>query len=136
MKRVGREDTSAEIALRRALFARGLRYRKNHRAVAGLSTRADIAFVGPRIAVYVDGCFWHGCPEHATWPKRNGKFWREKIEGNIARDRRVDGSLEEAGWRVIRVWEHEDPEMAADRIALSVRGAPNEGKTPYPASGG
>jgi len=127
MKRVGREDTAAEVALRQALFTRGLRYRKNHPPVAGLRTRADIAFIGPRVAVYVDGCFWHGCPEHASWPKRNGTFWRKKIEANIARDRRIDTLLRNAGWKVVRIWEHEDPKVAAERIALVLLGAPDEG---------
>lgn len=121
MRRVGREDTAVEIALRRALFKRGLRYRKNYHPVAGLRTRADIVFVRPRVAVYVDGCFWHGCPAHATWPKTNVRFWREKIEANIARDRRIDTELERTGWEVVRVWAHEDPEEAADYIEVKVR---------------
>jgi DNA mismatch endonuclease (patch repair protein) len=89
--------------------------------MSALRTKADLVFLGPRVAVYIDGCFWHGCPEHATWPKNNREFWKSKIEENVARDRRVDTALEDAGWRVVRVWEHEDPEDAADRIETSVR---------------
>ena len=121
MRRVGQADTAAELAIRRILFARGLRYRKDHKPVSGLRTKADLAFRGPRVAVYINGCFWHGCPEHATWPKNNEAFWRHKIEANIARDRRIDAALEEEGWVVVRVWEHEIPEAAADRIERTVR---------------
>jgi len=122
MRRVRQADTAAELAIRRILFARGLRYRKDHKPVSGLRTKADLAFLGPRVAVYIDGCFWHGCPEHATWPKNNEAFWRHKIEANIARDRRIDVALEGEGWSVVRVWEHESPESAADRIERVVRG--------------
>jgi DNA mismatch endonuclease, patch repair protein len=122
MRRVGQVDTAAELAIRRILFARGLRYRKGHRPVPGVRTKADLAFRGPRVAVYIDGCFWHGCPDHATWPKTNEVFWRQKIEANMARDRRIDASLEEEGWVVVRVWEHESPESAAERIERVVRG--------------
>ena len=121
MRRIGQTNTAAEVAIRRILFARGLRYRKNHRPVLGLRTKADLAFLGPRVAVYVNGCFWHGCPDHATWPKTNERFWRHKIEANVARDKRIDAALEEAGWVVIRVWEHETPEAAADHIERLVR---------------
>lgn len=122
MRRVGRADTAAELAIRRILFARGLRYRKDHKPVPALRTKADLAFLGPRVAVYINGCFWHGCPKHATWPKNNQAFWRHKIEANMARDRRIDTTLEEAGWVVIRVWEHEPPATAANRIEQIVRG--------------
>ncbi len=122
MKRVRREDTDPEMAIRRILFGRGLRYRKNRRPTADLRTRADLVFLKERVAVYVDGCFWHGCPQHATWPKTNAEFWRSKLEANVARDRRVDAALREAGWAVVRVWEHEAPEEAADRIEATVRG--------------
>ena len=121
MRRIGQTDTAAEVAIRRILFARGLRYRKDHRPVRDLLTKADLAFLGTRVAVYVNGCFWHGCPEHATWPKKNEAFWRHKIEANVARDKRIDAALEEAGWVVVRVWEHEAPETAADRIERLVK---------------
>jgi DNA mismatch endonuclease, patch repair protein len=73
------------------------------------------------VAVFVDGCFWHGCPEHATWPRSNAAFWREKIETNCRRDRDTDARLQEYGWMAIRVWEHEDPEEVAARIEQAVR---------------
>lgn len=92
--------------------------------IHGLRRRADIAFTRQRVAVMVDGCFWHGCPEHGTWPKQNAAWWREKIKRNIARDRDTDAKLAKAGWLSVRVWEHEDPEAAAKRVAaaLSERG--------------
>lgn len=121
MKRTRRADTKAEVAIRRLLFARGLRYRKDYKPAVGLRTRADMAFIGPRVLVYVNGCFWHGCPEHATWPKKNAAFWREKIHANMARDARIDAELASRGWTVMRVWEHERPEEAADRIEARVR---------------
>lgn len=121
MKSVGQTDTAAEVAIRRILWARGFRYRKDHRPLSKLRTKADLVFIGPRVAVYIDGCFWHGCPEHATWPKNNEAFWRHKIEANIARDRRIDEELQAAGWMVVRVWEHEDPEVAAGRVEKIVR---------------
>jgi DNA mismatch endonuclease (patch repair protein) len=83
--------------------------------------RVDIVFGPARVAVFVDGCFWHGCPEHATWPKRNARFWRKKIEANTRRDRDTDERLRREGWTVVRVWEHEPPNEAADRIEALVR---------------
>ena len=79
--------------------------------------KIDIAFVGAQVAVFVDGCFWHGCPVHGTRPRANADWWRWKIERNQTRDRDTDGLLSEAGWEVIRVWEHEDPGLAARRVA-------------------
>jgi DNA mismatch endonuclease (patch repair protein) len=79
--------------------------------------RADIVFAKKRVVVFVDGCFWHGCPEHGTWPKENRQWWREKIEANVARDRDTDTRLRASGWTVVRVWEHEDPLQAAGAIA-------------------
>ncbi|MCB9631069.1 MAG: very short patch repair endonuclease [Sandaracinus sp.] len=121
MKRTRRSDTAAEVAIRRLVFARGLRYRKDYKPVTGLRTRADVAFIGPRVLVYVNGCFWHGCPQHATWPKKNAAWWRAKIEANMARDARIDKELREHGWTVLRIWEHEPPEAAAKRILKCVR---------------
>src|SRR5439155_11794624 len=79
--------------------------------------RADILFTRARLAVYVDGCFWHVCPRHATWPKANAAWWKKKLEGNVLRDRGTDRMLRAAGWRVAHVWSHADPERAAARIA-------------------
>lgn len=121
MSRQKSRDTGVEMALRRALHALGLRYRVHRRPVAGVRREADVVFPGARVAVFVDGCFWHGCPEHATWPKNNAEFWRGKIEGNRARDRDTDARFAQAGWRVVRVWEHEDPAEAAARVLAVVR---------------
>ena len=78
-------------------------------------------FVASRVVVFVDGCFWHGCPEHASWPKNNAAFWKRKIESNRQRDTETTERLSALGWKVIRVWEHDEPELAADRIAQVVR---------------
>lgn len=121
MARTGRRDTKPEVELRRILHARGLRFRVDRAVLANRRRRADIVFGPAKVAVFVDGCFWHGCPEHATWPTNNAEFWREKIEANRARDRDTDGNLREAGWHVERVWEHETAEAAADRIEGAVR---------------
>ncbi|SDF96398.1 T/G mismatch-specific endonuclease [Lentzea fradiae] len=115
-------DTRIEVELRRALFAAGLRYRVHRRPVQGVRREADIVFTAAKVAVFVDGCFWHGCPEHATWPKNNAEFWRTKIETNRRRDRDTDAKLAEAGWLAVRVWEHETASAAATRVHEAVRG--------------
>src|SRR6185312_10973627 len=97
MQRTKRRDTPAELALRSALHHRGYRFRVDHK-LPGLRRRADLVFPRERLAVFVDGCFWHACPEHATWPKRNREWWRQKIVGNVERDRDTDRRLEEIGW--------------------------------------
>ncbi|AUI62954.1 very short patch repair endonuclease [Amycolatopsis sp. BJA-103] len=109
-------NTRIEMELRKALFARGLRYRVHRRPVKGVRREADVVFGPARVAVFVDGCFWHGCPEHATWPKNNADFWRTKIETNRRRDLDTDARLAEAGWLAVRVWEHEAAEAAAARV--------------------
>lgn len=119
MRSQRQRDTVAETALRSLLHRRGLRFRV-HYAMPGLRRHADIAFPRLRIAVFADGCFWHGCPEHGTWPKQNADWWRKKIEGNRRRDADTDSRLEEQGWTVIRVWEHEATETAANAIARVV----------------
>ncbi|WP_329365282.1 very short patch repair endonuclease [Streptomyces sp. NBC_00669] len=113
-------DTDIEMNLRRTLHAAGLRYRLHRKPLKGVRREADILFGPARVAVFVDGCFWHGCPEHVTWPKNNAGFWREKIEKNRARDRDTDARLAEAGWASVRVWEHEDAVAAAERITTLV----------------
>jgi DNA mismatch endonuclease (patch repair protein) len=115
-------DTRPERALRAALHRRGLRFRKEL-AVATVRCKVDVAFTRARLAVFVDGCFWHGCPEHGTSPVTNAGYWTRKLAENRLRDARIDAALETAGWRVLRVWEHDDPEQAADRVqqALSER---------------
>jgi DNA mismatch endonuclease (patch repair protein) len=118
-----RRDTGPELALRRELHRRGVRFRVDHRAVVGVRCRVDIAFARARVAVFVDGCFWHSCPMHGTAPKAHGDWWATKLEQNVRRDRRNDQALRDAGWTVIRVWEHESPEHAADLVVQSVRTA-------------
>lgn len=114
-------DNALELNLRSKLFARGLRFRV-HRAIVPNSRRTvDVVFPRARVAIYVDGCFWHGCPIHRTFPKNNSAWWLRKIEQNIGRDRDSDSRLKDAGWIVIRVWEHEDLVTASRRIALIVR---------------
>ena len=114
-------DTAAELLLRRLLHARGLRYRVDA-PVPGLPRRrADLTFAASRVAVFVDGCFWHGCPEHKTAPRKNADWWAAKLARNVERDRETDAHLAELGWCVVRIWEHEDPECAADRVEAAVR---------------
>ncbi|MDX3265992.1 very short patch repair endonuclease [Streptomyces sp. MI02-2A] len=120
MSRQKSRDTQVELALRRALHAAGLRFRVHRRPVKGVRREADIVFGPARVAVFVDGCFWHGCPEHATWPRRNADFWRAKIEGNRVRDADTDVRLAQAGWLAVRVWEHEPPLEAAQRVRAVV----------------
>lgn len=120
MKRVRQKNTSAELVLRRALYARSLRYRIHVPVLRRPRRVADVAFGGLRVAVFVDGCFWHGCPLHATWPKQNAEFWRAKIVANQARDRDTDERLRADGWTVVRVWAHEPPQKAARRVAQIV----------------
>jgi DNA mismatch endonuclease, patch repair protein len=99
----------------------------NRRVESGVRATADIVFGPARVAVFVDGCFWHCCPEHGTQPKRNGLWWSAKLADNVARDRRVDAALAERGWTVLRVWEHEDPEEAAGRIAIALQSTKRRG---------
>ena len=121
MQSTKRRDTRAELAVRRELHRRGARYRVELAVLPGLRRRADVVFTRARVAVFIDGCFWHGCPIHATRPKANAGFWADKLAANRARDRDTDQRLTAAGWRVIRVWEHENPADAATRIMQLVR---------------
>ena len=115
MSRQRTRDTEPELALRRQLHARGLRYRVGYPVPGNRRRSIDVAFVGVRLAVFVDGCFWHGCPTHATWPITNAKWWRDKIEMNRARDAETDRLLREHGWEPLRIWEHEVA-TAIDRV--------------------
>lgn len=115
-------DTAVERQIRSRLHALGLRYRLHQRLLAGSRREIDLVFPRARVAVFVDGCFWHGCPEHATWPRNNAGFWRRKIEDNVSRDLDTNARLSADGWAVIRVWEHEPPHLAAERIAQVVSG--------------
>jgi DNA mismatch endonuclease (patch repair protein) len=123
MKGNKRADTQPERALRSELHRRGLRFRKDHflpiRDARGI--RADIVFTRARVAVFVDGCFWHGCPEHGHAPRRNTGYWEPKLERNRKRDRLVTERLAEDGWRVIRLWEHVPIDDAAEIVASSVQ---------------
>lgn len=118
-----RTDTKPERLLRSSLHRRGLRFRKDLLVrFEGGRTHPDIVFTRARLAVFVDGCFWHCCPQHGSMPKSNLDYWGPKLRANVDRDRRVDAALAREGWRVVRIWEHEDPDDAAARIALAILG--------------
>jgi DNA mismatch endonuclease (patch repair protein) len=119
-QRTRRRDTPNELKLRRILFSKGLRYLVDRQVVEKLRTRPDVAFVSAKVAVFVDSCFWHSCPTHGSLPKSNASWWAEKLSANRLRDEKSSRLLSEAGWMVIRVWEHEDLEQAADRIEKAV----------------
>ena len=114
-------DTRPELAVRSAVHALGLRYRVGINPLPRVRRTADLVFPRARVAVFVDGCFWHGCPEHHRPARRNAEFWATKIEGNIARDADTDARLRAAGWTVIRIWEHEPPAIAANKINAAVQ---------------
>ncbi|MCM6778516.1 very short patch repair endonuclease [Nocardia sp. CDC159] len=122
LSRQRRTGTAPETALRRELHRRGYRYFVDRAPLPGLRRRADLVFPRRKVAVYVDGCFWHSCPQHATRPKNNAQWWAEKLAGNVARDRDTDARLDAAGWLVVRIWEHEDALAAADRVQTAVAG--------------
>ena len=116
MSRLRRRDTAPEVAVRRLLHALGLRYRVAY-AVPGQRRRTiDVAFTRYRVAVFVDGCFWHGCPAHGTRPAANAEWWRTKLAANRARDEDTTALLQHAGWTVLRFWEHEQPEHVAETV--------------------
>lgn len=127
-----RSESVIERNLRSALHRRGLRFRKHAAPVPGLRCRPDVVFPGARIAVFVDGCFWHRCPEHGSDPRANSAWWRLKLDANVARDRRNDAALAEAGWTVIRLWSHERLEDMVERVVDAVQhdtGHPSPGRT-------
>lgn len=117
MKAVRRRDTKPEKVLRSELHARGLRFKIDAPPEPGLRGRADVVFPRARIAIYVDGCFWHSCPEHATIPKANREWWEAKLAANVERDKRVTRDLTDRGWQVLRIWEHSDMPTTAAQIA-------------------
>lgn len=121
MSRQRVKDTAPETALRRVLHGRGLRYRLQQQPLVGVRRKADLVFGPAKVAVMVDGCFWHGCPQHGTTPRANRDWWVSKISRNVERDRETDELLMAAGWLSLRVWEHEDPVAAADRVERAVR---------------
>ncbi len=120
MAKVRQKGTDAEIALRSELYRRGLRYRVDYEVLKKPRRVADVAFPGLKIAVFVDGCFWHGCPEHASWPKQNAEFWRQKIAANRLRDVDTNERLRSMGWTVLRFWAHDSPSEAAETAAQVV----------------
>jgi DNA mismatch endonuclease (patch repair protein) len=120
MRNTPSRDTPPELAIRRLLHARGLRYRVDVRPLKGLNRRADVVFAPAKVAIFVDGCFWHACPEHGSAPKANAEWWAEKLRTNVERDRDTDARLTAAGWTVLRIWEHEPPEAAAEFVARVV----------------
>jgi DNA mismatch endonuclease (patch repair protein) len=118
MSRIRARDTEPEVALRKALWARGIRYRANYRTPGG---KADLAIPGRKFAVFVDGCFWHGCPEHFVRPRSSKAFWDNKLRENVDRDRRQTRKLLEQGWTCVRVWEHELRESLDAVVSLVLR---------------
>lgn len=125
MRRQRQAHTEPELAVRRELFRRGLRYRVNY-SFSGTRVKADIVFPSVRIAVFIDGCFWHSCPIHATEPTRNREWWRRKLAANVARDAKANDLLRTAGWEVLRFWEHEDPAFVAAEVAQRVAAKRND----------
>jgi len=126
MSRIRGKDTGPELMLRHALWHQGLRYRVNN-SVTG---HPDIVFKKYRVAIFVDGCFWHGCPIHATWPKSNSEFWRNKILRNIKRDYEVTKLLKKEGWNVLRYWEHEI-KSDLDLVVNNIKETLNRSLHPY-----
>jgi DNA mismatch endonuclease (patch repair protein) len=120
MQRVRSRDTAPEVALRRELHRLGLRYRVDVPVLPGSRRRADIVFGPTRVAIYVDGCFWHSCPEHGSAPRANSAWWAAKLQDNRRRDQETDALLTEVGWLVVRVWEHEDAPTVAAAIRQAV----------------
>ena len=121
MKAARQRDTAPERALRSALHRCGLRFRLHRRIIPGVRREVDICFGPAKVAVFVDGCFWHSCPEHGTQPQANSSFWREKLEANVRRDHDTDRRIRDLGWLPVRVWEHEDVSTAARRVARLVK---------------
>ncbi|MEI7059388.1 very short patch repair endonuclease [Nocardioides sp. CCNWLW239] len=117
-----RRDTKPELAVRRLVHAAGLRYRVDARPLPLLNRRADLVFTRAKVAVMIDGCYWHGCPKHGIAARTNADYWSAKISRNVERDQETNALLRAAGWTVIRAWEHEDPALVCERIISQVRG--------------
>ena len=115
-----RSESAVERALRSELHRRGLRFRKHLAPLRGLRCKADVVFTRQRLAVFVDGCFWHRCPDHGSQPKSNAEWWRIKLDANVARDRRNDLALTEAGWTVLRFWAHIPVEEMAEKVSTAL----------------
>jgi DNA mismatch endonuclease (patch repair protein) len=123
MSRTRRRDTGPELAVRTELHRRGLRYRVDWPIPEMRRRRADLSFTRAKVAVFIDGCFWHGCPTHGVLPKANREWWAEKLKANALRDLDTDAHLRRIGWTPLRFWEHEDPLAVADQVEVAVRGA-------------
>jgi DNA mismatch endonuclease, patch repair protein len=150
MRAIRRTGTKPELALRSALHRRGYRFRKDFRLdlADGARVRPDIAFTARRVAVFVDGCFWHVCPEHGRDPRVNEWYWAPKLRRNMERDRAADVALDAAGWQVVRVWEHEPLDAALASVIMALEAAtpgrrardggtlPAAGRTGPPGPGG
>ncbi len=136
MKANRRVDTKPELALRRALHGLGYRYRKDYRLdlAEGVRVRPDIVFTARKVAVFVDGCFWHCCPDHGTQPAANTWYWEPKLRRNVDRDRAADAALGRAGWTVIRFWEHESIDAAVAGV-VDVLAEAQVGRAAEPAMG-
>jgi DNA mismatch endonuclease (patch repair protein) len=120
MRHQARRDTTPEVLLRKELYRRGLRYRIDLAVLPGVRRRQDIVFTARKVAVDVRGCYWHACPIHGTKPKANAAWWAEKLTRNVERDKDTVRKLEQAGWTVIVVWEHEEATEAAGRIVAAL----------------
>ncbi|MBM4795038.1 very short patch repair endonuclease [Streptomyces sioyaensis] len=120
MQAIRSRDTKPEQRIRRLVHAQGLRYRVSARPLPDLRRTADMVFRPAKVAVFIDGCYWHGCPEHYVPPRTNSGYWSEKVTRNVTRDRDTDQQLTSAGWLVLRFWEHEPAELCADKIATTV----------------
>jgi DNA mismatch endonuclease, patch repair protein len=127
-----RRDTTPELEVRRILFARGLRYRVDFAPGINKRRRADVVFTTFRVAVFIDGCFWHGCRLHATVPRTNVDYWIPKLARNVARDMDTTAQLVDQGWSVLRYWEHEGAEAIADDICKRVAALSGIPPTPSP----
>lgn len=117
MRNQRRRDTALEVLIRKRLHALGYRFRVDYRLEQSLRCRGDIVFTRVKVVVFVDGCFWHGCPDHATAPKNNAAWWAQKLSANIERDLRNTSALRDLGWVVVRIWEHEPIDVAVSRVA-------------------
>ncbi len=122
MKNTLQRDTGLELTIRKELHRRGYRYRLHPRLPGVTRGIPDFAFMAARVAVFVDGCFWHACPQHGSLPKTNRAWWAVKLDMNVRRDRRHDEELRDRGWCVVRVWEHEDLNCAVTRVERALHG--------------
>lgn len=127
MARQESKDTRPELELRRILHRRGRRFRVHYRPEPSLRRTPDIVFTRARVVVFVDGCFWHQCPEHKTAPNANAEWWATKLSKNIIRDRDTDSRFTALGWTVVRIWEHVPPELAADLVEQALDSANSGG---------